>query len=82
MDVLLLLRSAISEKHSVQYDAQEKTLSFPSSGGATHSVDVPTAYHQNRGRGEPYSLGTIWFYVTNSGLNLQGLSAFFAIFCS
>lgn len=70
MDALALLRKAISDKQPIQYEAEEKMLVFQN--GARHSADAPTPYHANRGQSDPYTLGTIWFYVTNSGLGLAG----------
>eukprot|EP01051_Picozoa_sp_SAG22_P024017 SAG22_NODE_6462_length_851_cov_0.865691_2_plen_64_part_01 len=64
MDSLSLLRTAIQEKQQITFDAEQKMLVFQN--GVRHSVDTPTPYHANRGQGEPYTLGTIWFYATNS----------------
>ena len=67
-DVLQLLRNALSAKQAVAIDGAKENLVFPD--GAKHGIATPSSYRQSRGVGEPYAIGAIWFYCTNSKLAL------------
>jgi hypothetical protein len=65
-DVLTLLRNALSAKQTVEVDGAKTTLVFPD--GSKHPIGAPSAYRQNRGQGDPYTIGAVWFYCTNPKL--------------
>ena len=67
-DVLQKLRSALSAKQPVTVDEAKTSLLFPD--GSSCPISAPSSYRANRGTGEPYTIGAVWFYCTNSKLGL------------
>ena len=65
-DVLQKLRSALSAKQTVTVDEAKTSLIFPD--GSSCAISAPSSYRGNRGTGEPYTIGAVWFYCTNSKL--------------
>jgi len=61
MQPVLLLRESVKNGTQVTYDATAKEIVFPN--GQRFSKDMPTNLKGKKGKGEPYSLGALWFFT-------------------
>jgi hypothetical protein len=67
-DPLQLLRDSIISSTPIEYNADTKELIF--GGRYRFPSDTPTNVKSRKGKGEPYTLGSLWFFtvkfVTNN----------------